>query len=244
MQCKLFRPTGFPKAVLDGTYITGIRTAAVGAVSVQQLARKDAEVLVIVGTGVQGKYNCLCIPNFLPSIKKIRYYDDWAPSLKSFKEQIQPRLPNVIFEEASSLEDAVRSADVLVCSTGTLTKTVFYCDWVKPGALVLPVQAGGWEPDVMHKFDKCVVDDWNQINTRMPWYTSNFDAPYAELGEIVSGKKPGRENNEERIINFNHGLAIEDMMCANYIVEKAKKKGLGVEMDLIDLSAPVPLPPV
>ncbi len=138
----------------------------------------------------------------------------------------------------------MRSADVLVCSTGTLTKTVYYCDWVKPGALVLPIHMGGWEPDVMHKFDKCVVDDWNQINTRLPRYTSNFDAPYAELGEIVSGKKPGRENNEEKIVNFNYGLAIEDMMCAHDVVEKAKKKGLGVELELMDLSAPIPLPPV
>ncbi len=213
-----------------------------GAVSVQHLARKDAEVLSIVGTGIQGKYNALCIPHYLPNIKKIRYFDAYAPSLESFVKQIQPRLPNITFEVASSIEDAVRSADVLVCSTGTLTETVFLCEWVKPGTLVLPVQAGGWEPDVMHKFDKCVVDDWNQINTRMPWYTGNFDAPYAELGEIVTGKKPGRENDQERIVNFNHGLAIEDMMCADAIVKKAKEKKLGVELELIDLSAPIPLP--
>lgn len=237
-------PQGFPTAVLDGTYITGIRTAAVSGVSVQHLARKDSEVLAIVGTGVQGKYNSLCISKYLPNLKKICYYDAWPPSLESFKKDMQSQLPDITLELASSIEDAVRGADVLVCSTGVLSETVYYCEWVKPGALVLPVHTGGWEPDVMHKFDKCVVDDWDQINSRLTIYTKNFDSPYAELGEIVSGKKPGRENDEERIVNFNYGMAIQDMICADHVVEKAKKKGLGVELDLMDLSTPIPLPPL
>nr|CAN84629.1 tauropine dehydrogenase [Suberites domuncula]CAN84630.1 tauropine dehydrogenase [Suberites domuncula] len=238
--------TGFPTAVMDGTYITAIRTAAVSGVSAKYLARKDSEVLAVIGTGVQGKYNTLCLTTVLPSIKKVKIFDTWAPSLQTFQDQIRPLLPNVEFETASSMEEAIRDSDVIVGATAKLTETVYSDEWVKPGALVLPIQVGGWDPDVLSKFDKVVADDWAQLKAQQDFsrYTSNFDTPYAELGEIVMGKKPGRENDQEKIINFNKGLAVHDMICGGRVLEKAKKQGLGVELELMDLGSPIPMPPV
>ena len=229
---------------MDGTYITAIRTAAVSGVGAKFLARKDSEVLAIVGTGVQGKYHALCLTHVLPKIKTIKIFDKWEPSLKSFQETINPILGSKVnIEVAKSVEDALSGADVIVTATGKLLEPMFFDEWVKPGALVLPVHAGGWNKDVLTKFDKVVTDDWGQFSNFTQSIYSPMPDPYAELSEVVSGK-PGRENDQERIINFNVGLAIHDIVVGSRVLQKAKEQGLGTELELVDLSAPIPLPPV
>ena len=237
--------TGFPTAFMDGTYITAIRTAAASGVGAKFLARKDSEVLSIVGTGVQGKYHALCLTHILPSIKIVRIFDKWEPSLKSFQETVGGILGrNITIEVAKSVEEAITGADVVVTATGKLLEPIYTDEWVKPGALVLPVHSGGWNADILTKMDKVVTDDWDQFSHFTKSIYSPMPDPYAELGDIVTGKKPGRENDQERIINFNVGLAIHDIVVGSRVLEKAKEQGLGTELELMDLSAPIPLPPV
>ena len=226
---------------MDGTYITAMRTAAVSGVTAKVLARKDSKVLSIIGTGVQGKYNTLCLTAVVPSINKIRIFDTWAPSLKSYQDQIKPLLPNIEIEVASSMEDAVRGADIVVAATATLTGDVYQAEWVSPGALILPIQTAGWSPENLGKLDGVFSDDWHQL-INFGEFGAYKDNP--ELGEIISGKKPGRNNDQEKIICFSKGLAVHDILCGTRVLELAKQKGLGVELELIDLSAPIPLPPV
>ena len=237
--------TGFPTAIMDGTYITAIRTAAVSGVSVKYLARKDSEVLAIVGTGVQGKYNALCITNALPSINRIRIYDKYEPSIKSFIEQVGSVLGDKVkIEVVGSAEDAFSGADVVVTATAKLLEPVFFDKWVKPGALVLPIHAGGWNPEILTAMDKVVVDDWAQFCAFTKKIYKPLPQPFAEVGEIVAGQKPGRQNDQETIINFNVGLAIHDIVVGSRVLEKAKEMGIGVELEFIDLSSPIGLPPV
>lgn len=234
---------------MDGTYITAIRTGAASGVSAKFLARKDSEVLCIVGTGVQGKYNTLCMLSLLKNLKTIKIYDSYAPSLEGFIKQVTPLIGDKIkIETVSSYEEAIRGSDVIIAATGTLLEPVMFDEWVKPGALVLPIHRNGWNRDILTKFDKLVVDDYSQFSAmnqgKSAYYDPLPDAPYAELGDVVSGKKAGRENDQERIISFNVGLAIHDMIVADTVVKRAKEKGLGVEMDLVDASKPIPLPPI
>ena len=230
---------------MDGTYITAIRTAAVSGVGAKFLARKDSEVLCIVGTGVQGKYHALCLTHVLPSIKTIRIFDKWAPSLKSFQETIGPILGSAInIEVAKTVEEAITGADVIITATGKLLEPMFFDEWVKPGALILPIHTGGWNRDILTKMDKVIMDDWSQFSQFAKSTYSPMPDPYAELSEVVSGKKAGRENDQERIIDFNVGLAIHDIVVGHRVLEKAKEQGLGTELELMDLSVPIPLPPV
>ena len=237
--------TGMPVAVIDGTYITALRTAAVSGVAANFLARKDSEVLAIVGAGVQGKYNTLVLTRLLPSIKTVKVFDLWKPSIDRFVQELTPILADKVkIEVVESSEQAMAGADVIVTATGKLLKPIFFEKWVKPGALVLPIHAGGWEKDVLMKMDKLIVDDWPQFATfAKPIYTTP-DGPDAELGEIVAGKTPGRQNDQQRIINFNVGLAIHDIIVADKIVEKAKALGLGTILEFMSTSSPIPLPPV
>lgn len=230
---------------MDGTYITAIRTAAVSGVAVKYLAPKQSEVLAIVGTGVQGKYNALCITNALPSIKKIRIYDKFEPSVKSFIAEVGPVLgEKVTIEVTGSAEEAFSGADVVVAATAKLLEPVFFDKWVKPGALVLPIHTGGWNPEILTAMDKVIVDDWNQFCSFTKAIYHPIPSPFAELGEVVAGKKPGRENDQERIIDFNVGLAIHDIVVATRVLEKAKEKGIGVDLEFMDPSLPIGLPPL
>ncbi len=237
---------GFPLAVMDGTYITAVRTAAVSSVSAKYLARQNSEVLSIVGTGVQGKYHALCLTNVLPSIKTIKIYDKWEPSVESFKREIGEIFGDKMkIEVTKSPEEAITGGDVVVTATGKLLEPIFFAKWVKVGALVLPVHSAGWEPEIIAKMDKVVSDDWAQFGEHGRSLYSPFpDHPDAELGEIVAGSKPGRENDQQRIINFNMGLAIHDVIIGTRVFEKAKSKGLGTTLELIDLSSPIPLPAI
>ena len=231
---------------MDGTYITAIRTGAASGVTAKYFARKDSEVLSVVGTGVQGKYNTICMLHLLKNLKTIKIFDNYAPSIESFIAQMTPYIgDNIQIVKATGYEDAIRDADVIVAATAMLHEPVLFDSWVKPGALVLAVQRHGWNEDVLTKFDKVVVDDFEQFATLIKakgCYNPFPDAPYAELGDVVLGRKAGRENDTERIINFNCGLAIHDMVVGAKVVDKCKELGLGQELDLIDVSHPTPLP--
>ena len=237
--------TGLPIAVMDGMYVTALRTAAVSGIGAKYLARKDSEVLAVVGTGVQGKYNTLVLTHVLPSINKIQIFDKWQPSLDGYiKEMSAVYGDRIKIEVKQSFEEALVGADVIVTATGKLTETTFYAEWIKPGALVLPVHSGGYEKEIISKMDKVVSDDWPQFCSFAKSLYTLPDAPDAELGEVVIGKKPGRTNDQERIINFNMGLAIHDVIVGSKILEKAKAKGLGKTLELKDLGTPIPLPSI
>ena len=217
--------------------------------SAKFLARPDSKVLVIIGTGVQGKYHTLCMLNLLKNIKKIKIYDAYAPSIDRYVSEMKALIDsrNIELERASSCEEAITGADVIISATGALDKPIFFDKWVKPGALVLPVHRNGWNLDVLTKFDKIVTDDFAQfasMNKGHYVYAPFPDSPYAETGDVVTGKKKGRESDTERIICFNVGLAIHDMVIANKIVEKCKEKGLGEQITLLDPAKPLPLPPI
>jgi ornithine cyclodeaminase/alanine dehydrogenase len=228
--------TGQPVAVMDGGYITALRTAAVSGVSARYLAAEDSSRLGIVGTGVQGRYNMLSLTEVLPRLEEIKIFDSNQAVLTEFIAAAKEH-PSLNIITCSSAREVIEGADVIVTATGHLEERVYLEKWVKDGALVLPVHTRGWEQEMLNQAEKLVVDDWEQFNTALggtDGYYSPLPVLYAELGEIVVGKKPGRENSTERIINLNFGMAIHDVYMATEVLERARAKGIGMMLPLLE----------
>jgi ornithine cyclodeaminase/alanine dehydrogenase-like protein (mu-crystallin family) len=234
--------TGLPLAVLDGTYITALRTVAVSAVAAKHLCNPNAAVLGIVGCGVQGKYHAVGMRRMLPSLSVVRIFDRHEPSIHSFIAEVRQQVSGLRIEVCATAAEAIRDADLVITATGKLLRPIFKCAWVKAGALVLPVHTQGWDDAILTQMNKLVVDDWAQFTS----YAGGFyrclpDHPDAETGEIVAGLKQGREHRHERIVNFNTGLAIHDILMAGVILEKAKTQGLGTPLTLQEAGQQLPM---
>jgi ornithine cyclodeaminase/alanine dehydrogenase-like protein (mu-crystallin family) len=161
----------------------------------------------------------------------IKVSDKYEPSIRSFVQEITEHAPSLKIEVCTTPEETIRGADLVVTATGKLLEPIFRNEWVKEGALLIPVHTLGWDSSTPSNMDKLVVDDWQQYRpVGEQWYRPLPEKPHAETGEIVLGLKPGREHKKERIVNFNKGLAIHDILMASVILTKAKEKGLGIEL--------------
>jgi ornithine cyclodeaminase/alanine dehydrogenase-like protein (mu-crystallin family) len=234
--------TGQPLALMDCRWITAVRTGCASAVAARFLARRGAEVVGIVGAGIQGRYNLLALKEVLPALKVVRVYDINPQAVEAYVSSMNKVLPFRV-EAGESSRGVIEGADVVVTATGKLEKPIFQEKWVKEGALVLPVHHRGWENQVLHKVDKFVTDDWRQLwqaHEKVGGFHGPLPDPYAELGDIVLGNKPGREDDRERIVDFNYGLAVEDVAMAQEIFFRARERGLGTVLTLMEGDLPLP----
>jgi ornithine cyclodeaminase/alanine dehydrogenase-like protein (mu-crystallin family) len=225
--------TGLPLAVMDCSYITAVRTAAVSAVGAKHLARAGAKVLGIVGAGLQGRYNLLTLAEVLPGLETVHVYDSKPAALERYVASMSEHVGASV-APVESAQAAMAEADVVVTATSWLTVHIFDFAWVKPGALVLPVHNQGWNREAPRQADRLVVDDWGQLSTSLGAFYDLPDAPDAELGEIVTGRKPGRESDDQRILDFNYGMAIHDVAMSSEVLARATAQGVGTPLAQLD----------
>jgi alanine dehydrogenase len=230
--------TGFPLAVMDAGYITGLRTAAASAVATKHLAREDARTLGIFGTGVQGEFHALCIPAVRP-IERILVHSRNAENVRAFCERLGGRCRAEIVP-ASSAEE-VAACDVVV--TGTTSATpLFSGSLLEPGAHVNNVGShspGAREMDTESVRRSTVVVDsydaaWAESgDILIPIEEGAITREHvvAELGEVVLGKKPGRRSREEVTLFKSNGLAFQDAVTAGLALQRARDAGKGTEFD-------------
>ena len=233
--------SGRPLAVMDGGYITALRTAAVSGVAAKHLAKADAKVVGIVGAGVQGRYNLLSLKAVLPGIQTVNIFDTQADILNRFVAVMAAQVPYEI-RVCDSAREVIEDADVIVTATGHLEDRIYKEAWLQDDVLILPVHTRGWEQTVLKRADKFVVDDWTQFNNALggeDGYYAPLPDLYAQLGEIVAGAKQGRTGGPERVVNINFGMAIQDVLLATRVLEKARKKGLGTMLPLIEDDIPL-----
>lgn len=229
--------TGLPVALLDGTYITGMRTGAAGGVATKYLARKNAESLGVVGAGVQAMFQITAICQ-VRKIKEVMVFDINQDKIKWLVEQ--SRVLKIKIKEASLKEAA--GQDILVTVTPS-EKPIIKKGWIKPGTHINAIGAdaqGKEELDTaILKGAKIIIDDWAQAS-----HSGEINVPlrkgiitkrniYASLGQIVSGEKIGRINDKEITIFDSTGLAIQDLFTAHLVYQIAKKKNIGQRINLI-----------
>ena len=226
---------GFPICVMDCTWITAKRTGAATAVAAKHLAREDAKTLGILGCGVQGRSNVEALAVVCGCLEEVRAYDVSKENLQRYVEDMTA-LYGLRVIAAESPREAVEGCDIVVTAGPILKhpKPVIEASWFMDGGFACPLDFDSyWTPEAMRSMDKFCTDDKEQLAYyETQGYFSSIPRVYAELGEIVSGKKRGRENRRERIMSMNLGLAIEDIATAMLVYKSAKKAGAGVLLSL------------
>ena len=226
--------TGLPIAVMDCEWITAMRTAAATAVAARYLARPESSVVGILGCGVQGRTNTEAL-NVLFPLQKIMAYDVDVAVARSFAEEIAARF-DLTVKIAESPQEAVTGCDLIVTAGPILKKPhrTIEGGWMDAGAFASLVDFDSyWHPDAMKESDKFCTDDIPQLqHYKQVGYFQDIPPVYADLGELVAGKKPGRQTTAERTMTANLGLALDDMAVAPTIYRRAVDKGIGTWLPL------------
>lgn len=225
-----------PLSIMDGNYITGMRTAAATAVGIKYLAKKDADKVLIVGAGQQSSFQLRAI-NEVIKPAKIYVNDIRAEASRRFANTMSNEL-GLDVESIDDLKNAVSKSDILVLITSA-DEAVIKFEWVKKGSLICAL--GIFQQcdfSTIKQSNKIVVDHKDQTmhmgelaKLASKGYLTKNDL-YSEIGDIVIGKKKGREDNNEIILYVPIGIGSLDVSTANWVYESAKKMGLGINLEL------------
>lgn len=226
--------TGLPLAIMDGTWITAQRTGAATAVAAKYLARRESGSVGIVACGVQGRSNLEALA-CLFKIQTVKAYD-LDPDVAPRYAREMGELLQLDIEPVQSLSAAVKGMDIVVTS-GPILKNpnpAIEPGWLAPGSFASLVDFDSyWQGAALRELDKLATDDLAQMRYyRREGYFRETPEAYADLGEIVAGKKPGRETEDERTAGINLGLALDDMATAIRVYQRAKAGGIGRELPL------------
>ena len=227
--------TGELAAMMDGTFLTAMRTGAVCGVATKYLAREDAKTVGIFGTGTQGRTQLLALKE-VRKLREIKAYDTIPANSQKFAKEMTERL-GVSVAPVNDPRDAVTGSDIVVTAT-TSKIPVFNGNWLKDGTHVNAIgshQPGTRELDeATIKRAKVVVDQkeacLKEAGELVDLITSGAISAnhiYAELGDLATGKKKGRSDDKEVTVFKSVGLAIQDIATAKIVVERAQAKGLG-----------------
>jgi ornithine cyclodeaminase len=233
----LFDPdTGVPKAILDATSLTDMRTGAVTALGGKYLARKNSKVLGHIGARGTSYWNVRLLSRFF-DFDEIRVHSRRVESRRSFAERLSKDLDKPVIA-TDTWEECVRGADIVVEASRLLApEPLLKTEWLKPGALVVPYGTmSAVELSLTDIMDKVVVDDWGQCRKGLPYgaLRQHVDSDklnehnlHAELGQIVAGLKPGRQSDAETILFWHRGLSLSDIALGSAMLEKAAALGIG-----------------
>jgi alanine dehydrogenase len=234
--------SGEPMAFMDATAITELRTAAGSALSVRLLARADARVVAIAGTGVQAGAHARAVP-LVRDVTELRIAGRSAAKAEALAREL--RDDGLPARAARSVEEAVRGADIVCAATHAL-EPVMRREWLSPGAHVTSV---GYNPDGRELDDATVADAVVVVESRAtalappPAGANDLTRPiaaglftadhvHAEIGELVAGTRPGRTAPEQITVYKSVGVAVQDAAAAALVLAKARKTGAGSRVEL------------
>lgn len=232
----LFDPrTGMPKALLDATAITEMRTGALTALGARYLAPSEPRVLGHIGARGTAYWNVRLLDHLF-DFDEIRIHSRRPESREEFARRLGADLGKAVTATAD-WRSCLEGADIMVeASRLPAPEPLLKTDWVKQGALVVPYGTmSAVELSLTDVMDKIVVDDWGQCREgRLGALRPHVDAGklsertlHGELCEIVAGRKPGRENDAETILFWHRGLALSDIALGAAMLRKAEATGLG-----------------
>ncbi len=232
---------GYPLAVMDSIEITIQRTGAATAIAAKYLARPNSASVTICGCGNQGRISLRALAKLF-SLARVSAYDRDVARAEEFAKEFSKELA-IAVEAVPRLEQAVRQSDIWVTCTPA-TQYFLKPEHLAPGAFVAAVGADSEEKQELDPAllgqGKVVVDVLEQcaaigeLHHALAHDILTPDDVHAELGEVVAGTKPGRSSAEEIIIFDSTGMALQDVVTAAAVYEKAISIGVGVRMNLVD----------
>lgn len=233
--------TGYPLIISEMTLLTAFRTAATAAIASSYLAKKNSKTVGIIGTGSQSEFLILAHQVAL-GIEKVKFFDIDPKAMKKFTHNLANT--GLIFEQCDSALETIQDVDIIITAVAAKEQIhVIKDSWVKPGLHIAGM--GGdcpgkteLDPAILQR-SKIVVEYLPQ--TALEGEIQNLPIPsvYAELWELTSGKKPGRENDQEITLYDCVGFALEDFSALKLVHRLAKELRIGHQLDLIpDLEDP------
>lgn len=229
--------TGFPVAVIDGTLVTKMRTSSVGCVAAKYLAPTKVETIGIIGSGEEARMHFALLKHLFPTIKECRVSSRSSSSEEAFIAKFKDLTTDVKFIACDNDSyKCASNADIIVTAISGQAPVLKAKDITKGG---LYIHVGGWEDEfeVALKAQKIVCDDWEASKHRTQTICRMYKEGiikdhdiYANLSDLISGKKKGRNNDDEFIYFNSVGLSYIDLNFANYIYKEAIKRGLGKEV--------------
>jgi len=226
--------SGIPLSVMDCIWITAMRTGAATALSARYLARPESSVVGVLGCGVQGQTNVEAL-NVLFPLEKVMAYDVNDEAAKRYVEEISTRFDLEAVAVAKP-RDAVTGCDIVVTAGPILKEphATIQAGWLDGGAFASLVDFDSyWHADAMQETTKFCTDDTQQLlHYKDVGYFKKIPPIHADLGELATGQKPGRETPNEKTMAANLGLALDDMAVAPLIFRKAIEKDIGTWLPL------------
>ncbi len=227
--------TGLPIGVMDSTWITAMRTAAATAVTARYLASPTVDTLAMLGCGVQGRTHVGALRIVFPGLRRVQAYDIDPEALRRYVQEVSQRY-SIEVRPSPNPREALRGAQIVV--TGgpidpTAPRTID-ADWIEPGVLGVALDYDCyWRPAALKAADKFFTDDIPQME-HLKEYSYFLDIPpvTGEIGEVVAGKKKGRERAEEIIVAMNMGISVEDVTTARRVYDLAVARGRGTSLPL------------
>ena len=229
--CVFDPDTGTPVALMDGTYITARRTAAGSALATRLLAREDARVLAILGSGVQARTHA-------DALRRVRNFDEVRVAGRD-RDKAAALAEELGARAASSFEEAVRGADVVAATTHA-TDPVVLREWLSPGVHVNSV---GANPAGSGEIDPAVIRDaLVAVESRSstlapppagaPEFRDSAPEDVVELGELVSATRTGRTSEDQITLYKSVGVAVQDAAAASLVLAAARERSMGQEIQL------------
>lgn len=228
--------TMFPKAFMDGTITTAMRTSACAGVFAKYTARKDSEVAALIGAGVIGRTMIMAIGETLPNLKEIRIVDLDKSKAEELAEENKGKYNVVPY---TSSDEAVKGADVIVTET-TSRKPFIDSANIKKNATLIQMESASYDPNLMLEADKLYMDNWEQISHMMPSVIKFVEegklheSDVVEIKKLATGEDPGRTSDDQLIYCKSMGMGAVDIAIADSLYHKAKAMGIGQKFCLWD----------
>jgi len=226
--------TGVPIAVMDCAWITAKRTGAATAVAARLLARPESRTVGVLGCGVQGRSNLEALAVTF-TVRTVRAFDVDRATRESYAREMSTQCGLDVVPVAEP-RDAVAGCDIVVTAGPILRRphATIQRGWFAEGSFASLVDFDSyWHPDALREVDKFCTDDEPQLeHYRHMGYFQHIPPIHADLGELVSGRRPGRETPQERTMACNLGLALDDIATAPLVYQRALKEGVGTWLPL------------